>query len=159
MSVYSLNIDMKRKTIFIALIFISLYGYAEAQVQNLGSGGVAVSGYDVVSYFTGKMPVKGSKTYSTSYKGATYYFANPSDLETFKKAPEKYLPAYGGFCAYAMGKDGSKVEIDPETYKIKNGRLLLFYNRFFNNTLETWNENENDLYLRAEKNWAKLTKK
>ena len=63
----------------------------------------------------------------------------------FASNPAKYEPQYGGWCAYAMGHDGSKVEVDPETFKIINGKLFLFYNRFFNNTLKTWNQDESKL--------------
>ncbi|HZE82850.1 MAG TPA: YHS domain protein, partial [Puia sp.] len=68
-----------------------------------------------------------------------------------------YEPQYGGWCAYAMGKDGSKVEVDPGTFKIVNGKLFLFYNRFFNNTLKTWNKDEDHLHKNADNNWQKLT--
>ena len=65
-----------------------------------------------------------------------------------------YLPAYGGWCAYAMGARNEKVNVDPETFKIKDGRVFLFYNRFFTNTLTDWNEDEGRLYPAAERNWA-----
>ena len=55
-----------------------------------------------------------------------------------------------------MGNDGSKVEIDPETFKIVGGKLYLFYNRFFNNTLKSWNKNEAALKAKADANWQKI---
>ncbi len=125
-----------------------------AQPQNLTKNGVAIEGYDAVSYFIGKVPQKGSKTFVTTYQGAMYYFSTATNLEIFKKAPQKYAPAYGGWCAYAMGLDGSKVDINPTTYKIKNGKLLLFYNKLLNNTLDSWNKDEGNLYPKAEKNWT-----
>jgi hypothetical protein len=59
-------------------------------------------------------------------------------------------PAYGGWCAYAMGSTGEKVSVDPKTFKIVNGRLNLFYNRFFNNTLDDWNKDEVNLKKKAD---------
>jgi hypothetical protein len=55
-----------------------------------------------------------------------------------------------------MGSSGEKVDIDPETFKIVDGKLYLFYNRFFNNTLKTWNKDEAHLRSSADKNWMKF---
>lgn len=120
--------------------------------------GLAIQGYDVVSYFYGK-PKKGSKTQSYTYKGVTYYFSSQLYLDLFKKHPEKYEPQYGGWCAYAMGNDGTKVEIDPETYKLTDGKLYLFYNKYFNNTKKDWDKDEANLKAKADKNWAAILKK
>lgn len=120
--------------------------------------GLAVEGYDVVSYFYGE-PKKGSKANSYTHKGITYYFSSGTYLNLFKKDPEKYEPQYGGWCAYAMGNDGSKVEVDPETYKLVDGKLYLFYNAFFNNTKKTWDKDEANLKAKADKNWAATLKK
>jgi YHS domain-containing protein len=115
---------------------------------------VALQGYDPVSYFAGR-PLKGKTDFTQNYGGVTYRFANAANLETFRKDPARYEPQYGGWCAYAMGSDGSKVEVDPETYKLIDGKLFLFYNRFFNNTLKTWNGDEARLHRQADANWAK----
>lgn len=130
-----------------------------AQQDNLLTNGLALQGYDAVSYFTNTSPTKGNKTISIKYNGALYLFSTAANKEIFKKDPAKYTPAYGGWCAYAMAIKGEKVEVDPLTYKIKNGKLLLFYNAYFNNTLTDWNKNENSLYQKAETNWKKLTVK
>lgn len=121
--------------------------------------GIAIQGYDPVAYFTSLKAVKGSPTNYFVYEGITYYFSTKANLEIFKLNPEKYEPAYGGWCAYAMGNDGSKVEIDPETFKIVNGRLLLYYNFYFNNTLKKWNMNEQALKKSADLNWLKIVGK
>lgn len=115
---------------------------------------VALQGYDPVSYFAGK-PLKGKADLTHTYSGITYRFATAANRETFKKDPARYEPQYGGWCAYAMGSDGSKVEVDPETYKLVDGKLFLFYNQFFNNTLKTWNKDEARLHRQADANWAK----
>src|SRR5882757_2814936 len=99
--------------------------------------GLAIKGYDPVAYFTLGQAVKGSKEFAISDQGVLYYFSSAANKEEFKKNPSRYEPQYGGWCAYAMGKDGSKVEIDPETFKIINGKLYVFYNKFFNNTLRS----------------------
>lgn len=115
--------------------------------------GVAVGGYDVVSYFQVAGPQKESNQYAAQYGGHTYYFMNVQNKDIFLKYPDRYLPQYGGWCAYAMGKDGTKVDVDPKTYKVIEGKLYLFYNKFFNNTLNKWNQDEVKLKSKADKNW------
>ncbi|GJM63544.1 YHS domain-containing (seleno)protein [Persicobacter diffluens] len=114
--------------------------------------GLALKGFDPVSYF-GKRPAKGKSSYKLRYQGITYYFKNQENLQRFKRNPKKYEPAYGGWCAYAMGANGEKVEVNPETFKIINDRLYLFYNKFFNNTLDSWNKNEDQLMRQANQHW------
>ena len=63
----------------------------------------------------------------------------------FDGNPEKYMPAYGGWCAYAIGATKEKVKINPNTYKIIDGKVYLFYNKNFTNTLKLWNEDEVNL--------------
>lgn len=125
---------------------------------NLGDAHIGLQGYDPVAYFTENKAVEGSKSIKTTYQGVTYYFKSKQDLELFNANPSKYEPEYGGWCAYAMGAKGEKVEIDPETFKIVNGKLYLFYNKFFNNTLKTWNKDEAGLKRKADNNWKNFYK-
>ena len=120
--------------------------------------GIAIKGYDPVAYFTQNKAVKGKKELAVSHQGILYYFSSAENKEAFKANPFKYEPEYGGWCAYAMGNSGEKVSIDPETFKIVNGKLYLFYNRFFTNTLKDWNKNEASLKKNADVNWPKLFK-
>ena len=126
-----------------------------AKDYNLESG-LAIQGYDPVSYFTTGKAVKGAKENAVSYNGALYYFSSVENKEAFKKSPAKYEPSYGGWCAYAMGAKGEKVSVDPKTFKVVDGHLNLFYNRLFNNTLEDWNKDEGNLKKKADINWAKI---
>jgi len=118
--------------------------------------GVAVKGYDAVAYFTQNKAVKGKSEFAVIHQGIKYLFASNTNKEEFKKNPTKYEPQYGGWCAFAMGYTGEKVDFDPETFKILNGKLYLFYNRFFNNTLLKWNKNETNLKAKADVNWEKF---
>jgi len=118
--------------------------------------GIAIQGYDPVAYFTENKAVKGKKDMAVYHQGVTYHFSSPANKELFKANPSKYEPEYGGWCAYAMGNSGEKVSVDPETFKIVNGKLYLFYNRFFTNTLKDWNKNEATLKSKADANWPKL---
>jgi len=116
--------------------------------------GIAIQGYDPVAYFTANKAIKGKKEFALYHQGATYYFASAANKDLFKAEPVKYEPQYGGWCAYAMGAKGEKVSVDPETFKIMNGKLYLFYNKFFNNTLKDWNKDEKNLCTKADANWA-----
>ena len=118
--------------------------------------GIAIDGYDPVAYFKSNKAIKGNKSLGVNHQGATYYFSSAENKEEFKKNPSKYEPQYGGWCAYAMGAKGEKVSIDPETFKIIDGKLYLFYNSFFNNTLKSWNKDEANLKTKADANWIKI---
>lgn len=150
------------KAYFISLfvmIGLSLQSYGQNQAIRLQhyniKKSVGLEGYDPVSYFTGT-PLEGNSNKNYTYLGVMYWFANDSNLNKFKADPEKYEPAYGGWCAYAMGETGEKVKVDPETFKIVNGKLYLFYNFWGNNTLTDWNKNEKSLQSKADQNWKKI---
>jgi len=137
------------------LILISSITLAQSKPLNVAKGKLAVQGYDVVSYFAGEVK-KGQPEISAIYDGAKYYFSSVDHKNTFEKNASKYAPQYGGWCAYAMGVNGSKVKIDPKTYKILAGKLYLFYNFRGTNTLDSWNKNEGSLKSEADKQWNNL---
>lgn len=156
---------MNKQSIFLFLMVffavVSVFGQNTAlttkrlQQFNL-SNKVAISGYDPVAYFKQGKAVKGSATYAAKVDGVTYYCSSAANRDLLQKNPTAYEPQYGGWCAYAMGANGEKVEIDPETFKIISGKLYLFYNAYFNNTLTTWNKSEASLKAKADANWKKF---
>ncbi len=155
------NKGMKTWVSFLSLLMV-VPGFSQSDIYrttqfNLDEG-VAIEGYDPVAYFNLNKAVKGRKDFSVTYLGINYHFVSANNRDVFQSDPAKYEPQYGGWCAYAMGKEGSKVEVDPETFKIIKGKLFLFYNRFFNNTLKSWNMDESNLHTQADANWQKLLK-
>jgi YHS domain-containing protein len=150
---------MKAITIYLVFALMVLQGRAQSNTRvsnfNLDEG-IAIQGYDPVAYFIENKAVKGKKEFAYKLDGVTYYFSSISNKNLFIGDHTKYEPQYGGWCAYAMGETGKKVEIDPETFKIKNEKLYLFYNRFFNNTLPKWNNDESVLKKKADENWKKI---
>ena len=143
------------------VIFLTISASAQPHPINcnVSSDGLAIEGYDPVAYFTTGNAIEGSKDYAFTVDGATYRFINARNRDLFKAAPSKYRPQYGGWCAYAMGAKGEKVEVDPKTFKVLDGKLYLFYNKYFNNTLRSWNKDEANLKGKADANWAsKYTK-
>ncbi|MES2409951.1 MAG: YHS domain-containing (seleno)protein [Bacteroidota bacterium] len=144
--------------LFFVLISIATFGQTAAKRAaefNLEKK-VAIQGYDPVAYFIQKKAVKGKATIATTYEGVTYNFSSQANKDLFLKNPSGYEPQYGGWCAYAMGANGEKVEINPETFKIVDGKLNLYYNAFFNNTLKSWNKDEINLKKKADSNWKKI---
>lgn len=119
--------------------------------------GVAIQGYDPVAYFTSGKAVKGKKEFAVNAEGVVYYCSSAANKALLLKNYKAYEPQYGGWCAYAMGAKGQKVNVNPETFKIVDGKLYLFYNAYFNNTLDAWNLAEDKLKKAADLNWKKLT--
>ena len=105
--------------VFILISTASIFAQDATAVRkkqfNLEKGGLAIQGYDPVAYFKQNKAVEGSKDMAVAYQGVLYYFSSAENKAEFLKSPSKYEPEYGGWCAYAMGAKGEKVEIDPET--------------------------------------------
>ncbi len=151
------------KTLLFSLILLfttSSFAQSEAtRVKHYNiEDNVALSGYDPVSYHANK-PIPGKESITSTYKSITYRFLTEKSKEIFKANPDKYEPAYGGWCAYALAKkDPEKMEADPETYKIIEGRLYVFYNSFGVNTVKKWNKDEPKSKVTADKNWNDIIK-
>ncbi|OXA81326.1 YHS domain-containing protein [Flavobacterium aquidurense] len=151
-----------KKLVVLVLILASAISFAQNDAKRISQynleNKVAILGYDPVGYFVQGKAMRGKKEISTAYQGVIYIFSSNENKETFLKNPSKYEPQYGGWCAYAMGSAGEKVEINPETFKIIDGKLYLFYNAYFNNTLKSWNKDEANLKVKADNNWKKIYK-
>jgi YHS domain-containing protein len=149
-----------KKIVIVGIVYLSIFviknGYAQSAMRikefNLENG-LAIKGYDPVAYFLQKKAVKGSAQFSTTVDGVVYHFSSVANKEVFINAYKKYEPQFGGWCAYAMGATNDKVDVDPETFKIANGKLYLFYHSWVNNTLVKWNKDEVNIKSKAEKNW------
>ncbi len=143
-------------SILVVSLCVNMVGHTQTEDARKNNFNIkknaVIEGYDPVSYFSGK-PLEGKTEFSYGYRGITYRFASAKNLKKFSGAPEKFEPAYGGWCAYAMGKTGEKVKIDPETFKILDGKLYLFYNFWGNNTLTDWNKNESVLRAQGDAHW------
>ncbi|OED45788.1 hypothetical protein ACH42_04700 [Endozoicomonas sp. (ex Bugula neritina AB1)] len=91
---------------------------------NADDNDVALHGFDVVSYFTGDRPVEGSFDYTATYKNAIFKFSSAQNRDTFRADPDRYTPQYGGYCAFGT-KVEKKLDIDPNAWRIENGKLYL----------------------------------
>lgn len=114
----------------------------------------AIRGYDPVAYFKANKPIKGDESYSYKWKGAKWLFSSKENLNTFKKDPKVYAPQFGGYCAYAVSQ-GSTAKIDPEAWKIVEGKLYLNYSASIK---KKWEANQEKFIKLADANWPKVVK-
>lgn len=138
---------------------------------NVDDKGVILLGYDAVSYFDADAakasaakdvptdPLKGDPKWSTTYKGATYLFANEKNKQRFLENPEKFAPQYGGWCAYAVADSKSKVGIEPKSFLIQDGRLFVFYNGLLADTRKKWSKDPRAFLKKADANWPEVEHK
>ena len=112
-------------TTLIAVSLLSL-GLLSANVDaaDFTSGTTGVNGYDLVSYHNSKRPIRGNGHFVAEHNGVTYLFANEENHKTFQADPERYLPSYGGFCAFGVSV-GKKFVGDPEVWRVVDGKLYL----------------------------------
>jgi YHS domain-containing protein len=122
---------------------------------NLDAHGVALDGYDPVAYFDGGKPTRGTATISASYGGARYVFATAAHRRAFLEDPKKYVPQYGGFCAVGTAY-GEKVDVDPKTGQVVNGKLYLNNNQ---RALDIFNKDPSGTITKADANWPTVKDK
>jgi YHS domain-containing protein len=117
-------------------------------------GGIALHGFDPVAYFTQSKAVLGSPHFTAMYHGVTYEFASKEDQAAFQANPEKYVPQYGGFCAFATSK-GVKADADPHDFAISNGKLYVNNNE---RAQELFQEDVKGNIEKADHNWPDVAK-
>lgn len=145
----------------IGLTLASSYALAAGVDVNVDKNDVAIDGYDPVAYFTRSEPKKGSPKYTAGYKDAIYYFSSAKNRNSFRKAPEKYAPVYGGYCAMGVALN-KKLDADPTAWKIVDGKLYLNLNKKIQKrwiedipgNLETATENWQDIEFLTKKQIA-----
>ena len=126
-----------------------------AEINKTIFGGIAVKGYDVVAYFTDGQAVKGSKSISHEWQGAKWLFSNEEHRVAFVANPDGYAPQYGGYCAWAVSQ-GYTADIDPEAWRIVDGRLYLNYDKQIQ---AKWEKDIPGFIVKANENWPKLSNK
>lgn len=109
----------------------------------------AIRGYDPVAYHHEMMPVKGDPAFTYEYNDSVWFFSSEDNLATFRSDPERYAPAYGGYCAYAMSK-GYVVSTDPQAWTIESDKLYLNYSL---GVRETWLKDVPGYIAKADTNW------
>jgi hypothetical protein len=143
----------RRFVVLIAISVLPILAGGSADPVNK-DGKVAIKGYDPVAYFAQGAAVKGSPKFAHEWMGAIWQFSSAANRDLFVKDPEVYAPQYGGYCAYGVSQ-GHTVSIDPEAWKIVDGKLYLNYSK---SVQKTWLGNIPGYIDQANKNWPGLHK-
>lgn len=126
---------------------------------NVGSDRLGIQGYDPVAYFPegGGKAAKGSPSITHEHAGVTYRFVNEANRQAFRANPGRYEPAHGGWCSWAM-REGDKVEVDPTSFLVQDGRLFLFYKGFLADTRSKWLKGDHAAEAKAaDERWRALS--
>ncbi len=91
-------------------------------------GGIAIDGTDVLSYWQAGEPLAGNPEFTHDWMGATWQFASAETRDLFAAEPERYAPAYGGYCAFAVSQ-GYTASTVPDAWTIHEDRLFLNFSR------------------------------
>lgn len=131
----------------------SMKNYSQASMT--ANSIVGVQGYDLVSYRTNEKPLKGNGNHVVEHHGITYLFINKENQEKFAANPHKYLPAFGGYCAYGVAV-GKKFVGDPDVWKIVDNTLYL---NLDNKIQGIWNKDISGNIQKAENHWVDIKDK
>lgn len=152
----SLLRNLRRIAVSLLLGLALALGAAAAETHPVNtSSGLAVHGYDTVAYFTEGRAVPGKEEISTVHDGVTYLFSSAANKEKFEEDPGRFVPQFGGFCAYGVSA-GKKVDIDPEAFAVVDGKLYLNYSL---GVQKKWNKDVSGYIKKAEENWPKIRDK
>jgi YHS domain-containing protein len=154
---------MLNKRLFVALAVAGALAAGAAVPSAIAAGldvnatitGLALRGFDPVAYFTDGKPVLGDYAVTSEYDGATYRFASADHKALFDKDPAKYVPQYGGFCAFGTAQ-GFKVDGDPMVWKIVDNKLYL---NLAPPVAARWNQDIPGYIKTANTNWQKIKDK
>ena len=141
---------MKALTSSFLLLLSAVVFAQKSPIYSTNDG--AIKGYDPVAYFVNAEPVKGKEAFTMKWKGADWYFSSQQNLEAFKADPEKYAPQFGGYCAYGVSK-GALYKIEPDAWKIVDGKLYLNYDKSIQ---RKWEGRQDEFIKKAEANWPKV---
>lgn len=152
--------DLATIMVFILAVGTSAVGYAQnKKANNIDDSKIALQGYSPVSYLDLGLAQRGSKQHKSTYEGISYYFTSAEQKAIFEKDPRKYMPQYGGFCAFGIYA-GAKFRIDPNKFVVDNGKYYLFLNDLEVDAKQLWMAESDKAKLKrtADTNWKKLSK-
>lgn len=139
--------------LWIAILALTVAAPAiAAQAINTNGSNYAIGGYDPIAYFSDGKAVKGGRKYSHEWGGKIWRFRSKANREKFASMPEKYAPAYGGYCAFGVSQ-GYTVRIDPRAFTIEHGKLYLNYSKGIKKRFDT---DRAGYIAKANANWPAL---
>ncbi|HPG24143.1 MAG: YHS domain-containing protein [Spirochaetaceae bacterium] len=137
---------------FLVVLATATFSALAASAADPSHSTPGVQGYDLVSYHVDGEPTRGNGHHVSVHDGVTYLFANEGNRKAFERDPGRYLPAYGGYCAYGVSV-GKKFVGDPDVWKIVDGRLYLNLDREIQ---KTWLGDVPGYIRKAERNWQAI---
>lgn len=146
---------MKAKSIWSALLVWAGLATGFSASAGVATSTTGVGGYDLVAYHTENRPVRGNGHFVSVYDDVTYLFASKENKTQFDGNPEKYLPAYGGYCAFGVSV-GKKFVGDPEVWRIVDGRLYL---NLDSDIQKQWEKDIPGRIRTANANWVEIRDK
>ena len=139
--------------LFIAVLVSTIFSTSSFAVKPVYTGGAkkaAIRGYDTVAYFTEEKAVKGNEEITYEHLGATWFFSSEDNKQLFIENPEKYMPQYGGYCAYAVSRKKS-ASSKPDYFTIHDGKLYLNYS---SSVYKRWIKDPDGYISSADENWS-----
>ena len=137
---------------FFAALSLSPAQAQQAPVHTGLLSRVAVGGYDPVAYFTQGQPVRGTAAHRLTHQGYEYRFASAQNLAAFRANPARYLPQYGGYCAWAVSQ-GYTAAGNPRNWRIVDGKLYLNYN---DEIQQRWERDIPGFIRTGDANWPRV---
>ena len=113
---------------------------------------VGAAGYDLTTYFSQEKPQRGNGNHVAEYDGVTYVFATDENKKAFLANPVKFLPQYGGYCAFGASVN-KKFVSDPEQFDIVDGKLYL---NLDSKVRAIWLKDVPGRIKQADENWKKI---
>ena len=150
--------NLKKLSLFLFVVFISTSVFAQdKKAYNIDNSNIALAGYSPVSYLDLGLAQKGVKAYKSEYNKVNYYFTSAEQKSKFDKNPQKYLPQYGGYCAFGVYA-GAKFRPDPNKFIVKDGKYFLYLYNLELDAEQLWlaEKNHQKLVKKADTNWSKL---
>jgi len=117
-------------------------------------GKIALQGYDPVAFHSQKKALKGNPYITSNHSGYTFLFASEENKNSFEKSAPKYIPAFGGYCAYGLTL-GVLFPVETDTWEIIDGQLVLQYNKDIKKMFE---EDKEGNIQKARENWVRMEK-
>ncbi|WP_431162114.1 YHS domain-containing (seleno)protein [Flagellimonas beolgyonensis] len=136
---------------------INLAVAQDKKAYNIDNSNIALEGYSPVSYLDLGIAQKGLKQFKSEHEKVVYYFTDADQKKKFDKNPSKYLPQYGGYCAFGVYA-GAKFRPDPNKFIVKDGKYFLYLYNIELDAQQLWLEENNHAKLvgKANENWSKL---
>lgn len=148
-----MNIYLKNVSLSFVLMLTMCVAYAQ-KPEVFSENNKAIKGYDPVAYFAEAAPMMGKEEFKLTHDGANWYFSSQKNLDLFKSNPSKYMPQYGGYCAFGLAA-GYKAPISPDAWKIVDDKLYLNYNK---KVQTDWMADQAEMIKKADENWPTVKK-